>query len=125
VLDRAGDVTGVAQQYARLFPIGRPQAYLTRGSLAWARGQHRRAHRSWRRALAAAKRLQMPYEMARAHAEIGSHLALDAPMRRAHLAQAAAIFGQLGCAWDLAVVVTLRDRALPTIVPRPAEPHLP
>jgi tetratricopeptide (TPR) repeat protein len=109
LVDRAARVVRAARSYARLFPIGRPQALLAEGSLAWTRGRHREAHARWRQALAVAQRLEMPYETARAHAEIGRHLAPDAPTRHEHLAQAAAIFAQIGATWDGAAVRAARD----------------
>lgn len=111
LLDRIDVVVRAGRQFARLFPIGRPTALLASGSLAWARGHHRKARTHWRRALLVATRLRMPYETARAHAELGRHLPADAPARREHLTQAAAMFEQLGSTWDLTAVRALRDAA--------------
>ena len=113
LLAHAEAVVRVGWQYARLFPIGRPQALLAAGSVTWMRGRRRQAHARWRRALAAATRLEMPYETARAHAEIGRHTKADGRARREHLEQAAAIFGQIGSTWDLAMVRALRDGTIP------------
>ena len=122
LLEQAARVVRVGRQYARLFPIGEPQALIAAGMLAWLRGRHRRARACWRRALAAATRLEMPYEAARAHAEIGRHLPADAPERHEHLAQAAAIFEQLGSTWDLAAARESRDRARPPLLPTARTP---
>src|SRR3989442_6764882 len=46
--------------------------------------------------------LQMPYELARAHAEIGRHLAPGTSERWRHLADATAVFDRIGCSWELA-----------------------
>ena len=51
--------------FARVFPIGRPRAWLHRGTEMWISGWRRRALRAWRRALAEAGRLAMPYEEGR------------------------------------------------------------
>ena len=51
----------------------------------------------------------MPYEAARAHAELGRHLPPDSPARHEHLGKAAALFEQLGSTWDLARVRALRN----------------
>jgi hypothetical protein len=67
-------------------------------------GRHRQARTRWRRALAVARRLEMPYETARAHAELGRHMPDDTAARPEHLARAAAIFEQLGSTWELAMV---------------------
>jgi tetratricopeptide (TPR) repeat protein len=110
IVERTARVSRVAWRYARLFPIGRPQAFLVSGGLAWRRGQHRQAHARWRDALRVARRLEMPYETARAHAEIGRHLPPGAATRHEHLAEAASIFAQIGAEWDLAAVREARDR---------------
>src|SRR5439155_1657663 len=57
-----------ARRYARMFPIGRPEALLASGSLAWHLGRRRAAMTRWRRAAAVAARLRMPYELGSAHA---------------------------------------------------------
>lgn len=116
VLDHAQRIVRVARQYAQLFPIGRPRALLASGTLAWSLGRPGPARRRWRRALASAARLRMPYETACAHAEIGRHLPAGAAARREHLAQAAAIFEQIGSTWELAAVRALRDVTLAAAV---------
>lgn len=92
----------VARQYARLFPMGRPQALLAAGTYAWLAGDRRRATRRWQRARACARALQMPYEEAYALCEIGRRLPPDDAARAAHLDAAARIFARLGCTWELA-----------------------
>src|SRR6185503_12915058 len=79
-----GEIQGVlraTRQYVRMFPIGRPEVLLAGGSLAWHRGRPAAAMTRWRRAAAAAARLGLPYEQARAHVEIGRHLAAGSPER--------------------------------------------
>ncbi|MDP8936344.1 MAG: hypothetical protein M3O23_01145, partial [Actinomycetota bacterium] len=90
------------RRYARLFPIGRPRALANRGVALWLGGRRRAAHRSWRAGLATAERLGMPYEVARAHYEIGRHLPESDPARRSHLEQAAQLFADLSADDDLA-----------------------
>jgi adenylate cyclase len=92
-----------------MFPIGRPEVLLAGGSLAWHRGKPAAAMKRWRRAAAAAARLGLPYEQARAHVEIGRHLAAGSPERWQHLADAAAVFDRIGCAWELARVRALQS----------------
>src|SRR6185295_17781600 len=104
------DIRGVlrtARRFARMFPMGRPEVLLASGSLAWHTDRRRAAMTRWRRASAEAARMQMPYELARAHLEIGRHLEPDSPERWRHLSDAAAIFDRLGCVSELA-----RARAL-------------
>ncbi len=88
-------------RYARVFPIGRPHAWLAQGRYDWMDGKPRRAFAAWEKSLQYAGRLAMPYEQGRAHAEIGRHLAADDPERQVHLERASAIFTQLGAVLDL------------------------
>jgi class 3 adenylate cyclase/tetratricopeptide (TPR) repeat protein len=62
--------------YARLFPVGKPTASFYEGLLAFANGKTAQAQRLWRRSADEAKRLNMPYEQARALLELGRHAAV-------------------------------------------------
>ena len=88
-------------KYARIFPIGQPYFWLYQGRLAWRSGKPGKAQSAWRKSLAAAERLGMPYERGLAHYYLGSHLASEDPLRSQHLAQAVDIFAELGAAYDL------------------------
>ena len=90
------------RRYARLFPIGRPRALVNDGLALWLRGRPRAARRSWRAGLEAAERLDMPYEMARAHYEIGRHLPKADAACRVHLEQASQLFASVGAEDDVA-----------------------
>jgi predicted ATPase/DNA-binding SARP family transcriptional activator len=98
--------------YGRSFPMARPRGRLGSGSWHRLEGRPRQAVRSWVRAVQAAERLAMPYELARAHLELGRQLAgaersplgLD---QAAHLDRAAAGFEAMGCRDDLATVHAL------------------
>jgi class 3 adenylate cyclase/tetratricopeptide (TPR) repeat protein len=90
------------RRYARLFPIARPRTLVNHGLARWLQGRPRAARRSWRRALRAAERLQMPYEMARAHYEMGRHPGDSDAARRVHLERASQLFANLGADDDLA-----------------------
>lgn len=89
-------------RYARTFPIARPRAFVRAGRAARVDGRPGAARRAWVRALHEAQRLRMPYELARAHDELGRHLepgrrsqvGLD---RAGHLKQALAEFRSAGC----------------------------
>jgi hypothetical protein len=73
------------------------------GGLAhWLSGSPRRARRAWRKSLAQAQRLGLPYEEALTHREIARHTKPGDPRREAHLARAREIFERLGAAGDLA-----------------------
>lgn len=87
--------------YARVFPIGRPRAYLWQGLLEWLRGRPGPARRLWAKSLAAARQMEMPYAAGLALYELGRHLPADDPRRPEHLAQAGRIFSQLEAPYDL------------------------
>ncbi len=95
------------RSYARVFPIGRPQAYLWRGLFEWMSGRRYLARKLWAKSLAAAERLAMPYAQGQAHYQIGRHLPLDDPTRTGHLNRAAEIFGSIEAAYDLVKVQQL------------------
>ncbi len=63
--------------FARRFPIGLPQAYFSKALLLEASGRQRESRRSLERALSAAQRLHMPYEVALARLCLGK-ASLDA-----------------------------------------------
>jgi hypothetical protein len=90
------------RRFARVLPVGQPQAWLWQGLYAWLADKPSRAHNAWRKSLVAAERLAMPYEQGLAHYEIGRHLARDDPDRQAHLTCAGDIFTQLHATYDLA-----------------------
>ena len=86
--------------YARVFPVGKPQAHLWQGLFEWQSGRQRLAAEHWNRSMQHAARLNMPYEEGLAHYETGRHLPLFSPQRRVHLEHAAQIFERLaatGC----------------------------
>jgi tetratricopeptide (TPR) repeat protein len=92
------------RRFARRFPMGRPAALLWAGLLAWLGGHRRLALRRWQRAVDLASQLGMPYELGRAHLEIGRHLPHGTPARLRHLEDAAVIFRRLDAATDVARV---------------------
>jgi class 3 adenylate cyclase/tetratricopeptide (TPR) repeat protein len=89
-------------QHARPFPIGEPSTALHRGRYEWMRGRTTRAQRCWRRSLAAAERLQMRYDRALAHYQIGRHLPPRDSQRRTHLTRARELFEELRTPYELA-----------------------
>jgi class 3 adenylate cyclase/tetratricopeptide (TPR) repeat protein len=86
--------------YARVFPIGQPRAWLLQGHYNWLQGHHSTALFAWRRSLAAAETLRMPYEAALARAAIGQHSQAHDAEREFHLNSALATFRRLGAAYD-------------------------
>jgi hypothetical protein len=81
--------------------VGQPRAWLYQGVFDWLAGKPRRAVRAWRQSLAAAERLDMPYEQGLAHYEIGRHAEPGAE-RQKHLDQACALLTRCGAVYDLA-----------------------
>ncbi len=111
-LARWQELVGLAERackglwgYARVFPVGRPRAWLCQGLLHWLTGRPGRARAAWRRSLAAAERLAMRYDQGLAHYEIGRHA--QGPERRAHLERAGELFAELGSARELAATRAL------------------
>jgi predicted ATPase/DNA-binding SARP family transcriptional activator len=99
-------------RYARTFPMARPRELICRGWYAWLNGRTGVARRAWAQAVRAAERLQMPYELARAHHDLGRHLTpgQQSPLgldMAGHLEQATAGFHTAGCAADLRRVQAL------------------
>jgi tetratricopeptide (TPR) repeat protein len=79
--------------------IAQPLLWRLRGWEAWLSGNPPQARRLWRKSLAEAERLQISYEAALAHYEIGR--GGTAEERRTHLSRAIEIFERLGAVYDL------------------------
>jgi predicted ATPase/DNA-binding SARP family transcriptional activator len=104
---RAAAAAGIRRlrRYARIFPMARPRALICLGWSRWLDGRQGAARRAWARAAREAERLRMPYELARAHDELGRHLAEGerSPLgldRDGHLERALAGFHAAGCSAD-------------------------
>jgi tetratricopeptide (TPR) repeat protein len=85
----------------KFMPPAMPSVELYEGIYAFLNNQPRRANGLWQSSLTAARKLQMPYDEARALYEIGRHLPVNDPRRAENLKAAAAIFERLGAAWEL------------------------
>jgi predicted ATPase/DNA-binding SARP family transcriptional activator len=90
------------RRYARSYPMARPRALTCLGAQLWLEGRRGAARRAWARAAREAERRAMPWELARAHQELGGQLAPGerSPLgldRAAHLDRARSIFASLGC----------------------------
>jgi tetratricopeptide (TPR) repeat protein len=117
---RATAAAGVRRlrRYARTFPMARPRALICLGWSRWLDGRPAAARRAWARAVREAERLRMPYELARAHDELGRHLAEGerSPLgldRDGHLERALAGFRAAGCSADRRRVQALAASATP------------
>ena len=84
------------RKFARIFPIAQPQAWLWQGCEQWHRGHPAHAQRAWRRGLAVAERLVMPYEEGLLRYEAGRRLTAGDPQRVAHLERARDVFRAVG-----------------------------
>jgi tetratricopeptide (TPR) repeat protein len=89
------------RRFAWVFPFAQPRSWLFQGLYAWLAGKPVKARKAWRKSLAHAEKLAMPYERGLAHYEIGRHLAATDPGREEHLKRAIEFFSQLETAWDL------------------------
>ncbi|MET8306790.1 BTAD domain-containing putative transcriptional regulator [Micromonospora sp. NPDC005173] len=99
-------------RYARTFAMARPRSLICLGWYRWLDGRAGAAMRAWVRAVREAERRQMPYELARAHHELGRHLAAGQRSalglnRAEHLERAIAGFEIAGCRGDLRRVQAL------------------
>ncbi|MCI0527435.1 MAG: hypothetical protein L0Y56_08320, partial [Nitrospira sp.] len=106
----AGRACKALHRYARIFPIGRPRAWLWQGLYDWLAGRPSKAFKTWKKSLATAEQLVMPYEQGLTHYEIGRHLESDDPARGVHLNRAYEIFIKLGAAYDLARTQAALDK---------------
>ena len=82
--------------FTRLFPLGKPAAWLYQGCYHWLAQQNGRAHKAWQKSLTTAQQLHLPYEEARAHYEIGYHLHNNTHLHAAHN-----IFARIQANYDL------------------------
>jgi eukaryotic-like serine/threonine-protein kinase len=95
--------------FAGNFAIGRAGANRWKGVLAWQQGNPTAARKYWDTGLAEAQKVQMPYEAALIHYEIGRHLEKGSPERKQHLEQARDLFTQLETPFDLNRVEEVMD----------------
>jgi hypothetical protein len=117
---RATAAAGVRRlrRYARTFPMARPRALICLGWSRWLDGRQGAARRAWAKAVREAERLRMPYELARAHDELGRHLAEGerSPLgldRDGHLERALDGFRAAGCSADRRRVQALAASTTP------------
>lgn len=80
--------------HAWVHPVHQPTYLLARGQVAWLKGRHEQAMKSWRKSLEAAERLSRLYEQGLCHYETGRRSPNGSPDRRSHLEKARSIFAQ-------------------------------
>jgi eukaryotic-like serine/threonine-protein kinase len=86
--------------YARAFPVGWADTWLSCGNYEWLTGRHRRARRCWDRSLKAATRYNLPRVQGGALFELGAHIEPEAESH-SYLRQSRAIFEQMGASHEL------------------------
>jgi len=89
--------------YTGVFPIGMPRRRLHEGRCAWQAGKEGPARRAWAAALAAAERLDMRYDQAMTHYQIGLHRSGSETQDNEHLRRACELFEACGAVHDLAL----------------------
>jgi hypothetical protein len=96
-----------ALRHARRYRPARSKAMRMWGRYEWLRGRKALARLWWLRSLAEAEALGTPYDVGRAHLEIGLRLG-----DRQRLSRAEEILTRLGAEWDLEWAKQVRDKAL-------------
>ena len=92
---KARDACAELRRYARLFPLGRPEALRLTGVAAWLDGRRDRARRAWVEGIETAARMALPGDEARCRYELGQRLGRRDPEGARQLRRAAEIFGAL------------------------------
>jgi class 3 adenylate cyclase/tetratricopeptide (TPR) repeat protein len=95
--------------FARVFPIAGPRVRLWRGLILRLSGHSSRADAVWSEGLERAGSLDMPYEQALLHLEIGRHAEVGGAARPVHLGCAGEILTRLGAADELARLVAIKE----------------
>jgi tetratricopeptide (TPR) repeat protein len=96
---QATEACRALRSFGRAVPIGRPASLLWNGLSAQLSNQPRRARRFWQAAIDEARRLEMPYEEARARLERGRHQ--SGSSRRLDFERAAELFSAIGARPEL------------------------
>ncbi len=90
----ARDACAALRRFVRVFPVVEPIAGVHQARLAWLAGEAKPALKRWQAALAAADRLAMPFEQARAARALGAHG--PGGDRARHAARARGLFAEIG-----------------------------
>jgi hypothetical protein len=101
------------RRYARVFPIGRPSAWLCRGLYQSCTGHPQSARRYWEKSIAAAQQFGMTYDEAQAHFELGRHQPSGDSLRREHLLRARDLFTQLQATYELGRTEAMLEKPTP------------
>ncbi len=93
--DAARQSTSALWAFSRIFTLGRPAALLAAGLLAWLSGKQTKAMQLWRRGIASARALQMPYLEASLYNHMAHHLPEGHPEKDTAMAKSQQIFARL------------------------------
>lgn len=107
VMRMANRLCAALDAYAATFPIGRPAARLQRGRQHALLGRRTRAARCFADAIAAAERLEMPYELGTAHLVAARYDIGVESERRRHLDAALATLGRLDASFPYSLATEL------------------
>jgi class 3 adenylate cyclase/tetratricopeptide (TPR) repeat protein len=99
---RAKAACRAMDRYAGIFALGKPSALLCRGLYKWLSGRRTAAVRRWRKSIAAAEDLGMPYHAALTQLEWGRRLGANDPQREELLTAAQTAFEKMENGWELA-----------------------
>jgi tetratricopeptide (TPR) repeat protein len=89
------------RNFARVFPMGHPRAWLYQGRYDWLSGKTSKAHKAWQKSLTFAQKSEMPYEEGLALYNIGRYLPAESKQRQDYLTRASEIFTRLEAKYDL------------------------
>jgi eukaryotic-like serine/threonine-protein kinase len=97
----AAEACGRLRSFSTGCPVVTARALRAGGLQLWLAGRRPKAVRAWRRSLDSARRLDLPYDEAMAHLELGRHLRAPETTpggwgRDEHLARARELFTALG-----------------------------
>ena len=102
---RSNRVCDKLNDFARIFPIAKPDAWLYQGLHEHLFGNRNRALAAWMKSLGYAKGLDLTYQQGLAHCQIGCHLSADQTAggwgRDEHLQRASEIFTEYEALYDL------------------------
>lgn len=96
----AADAAFMLRRFSWMVPMAGPRAALYRGQVALLSGRRARALRIWRRGIALAKRMHMPYDRALLELAVGELLPRGDRARAVQLDLAAKAFVALGAEYD-------------------------
>jgi hypothetical protein len=99
--ERAERACSLLRAFARTMPMARPRSALCDGRLAALAGRSTTAVRKLREGLGLAVQLQMPFDRALLHSELGRRLEGDAAARSRHRTTAAALLTAQGANAEL------------------------